>query len=111
MKRKGRQSSVWAICGLIGSVVAGCQSKPESVTPASYEIAAPRSAPFPGALSDGDWEEFRRDAELGIGYRPRTPRTNIVETRILDRRSTVNGRVRESGRITTRIIQRSFSAD
>ena len=52
------------------------------------------------------WEDSRRDGDLGMGGSSGVDQRQWVEVRTREHRWTLNGRVKESSRTTTRTIRR-----
>jgi hypothetical protein len=108
-------------CRIAGSLLAtamlvGCQAsnalstgggEPAAVLPSL--VFAPSGADRLGGLPDaGSWEAGRNDRSLGLGGETGLEQWQSIEVRRVDHRWTLNGRVRESSRTTTRTLRRGI---
>jgi len=101
---------------LLGGMPAGCAGLPASpgAGDGSTEVSpslvfAPSSRAWPSwADADAGWEGSRNDEALGINGAGGLEQWQWMEVRAVDHRWTLNGRVRESSRTTTRTLRRGI---
>jgi len=101
---------------LLGGMLAGCASPPAALGSGygSTEVSpslvfAPSTLVWPSRAGAGaGWEGSRNDEALGINGAGGLEQWQWIEVRAVDHRWTLNGRVRESSRTTTRTLRRGI---
>lgn len=96
---------------LLGGMPAGCASPPAApgAGHGSTEVSPSLVfAHFSPPDADAGWEGSRNDEALGINGAGGLEQWQWSEVRAVDHRWTLNGRVRESSRTTTRTLRRGI---
>lgn len=111
-----RPASLIAGAFFAAAILAGCQrstvmstdgGRAAQVLP-SLVFAPPGTDSFGGPADHRGWETGRNDRSLGLGGESGLEQRRWVEVRRVDHRWTLNGRVRESSRTTTRTLRRGI---
>lgn len=101
---------------LLAAVLAGCEgsaalsrSGQESMEVSPSLVLAPVGLVGPAGVDEpAAWEAARNDRALGLDGGAGLEQWRWVEVRGVDHRWTLNGRVRESSRTTTRTLRRGI---
>jgi hypothetical protein len=96
---------------LLGGMLTGCagpSARPGAVYGSSEVSPSLVFAPFSPPDADAGWEGGRNDESMGIGGASGLEQWQWMEVRAVDHRWTLNGRVRESSRTTTRTLRRGI---
>jgi hypothetical protein len=101
-------AAVWAALGCAREE-RGPASRAWMDDAASSDVVLPSTALMEMGLTmnGSGWETSRNDPALGVDGSPGKVSVHLLEIRSVDRRWTINGRVRESSHTTTRTTQRA----
>jgi hypothetical protein len=109
-----RRASCWGLVILwIGVALGGCDTGPRtplalmerpSISP-GLVVLGPAPVGREALVDSRGWEMSRRDGALGVDGASGISQLEVFEVRSTDYRWTINGRVRETSRTTTRTLR------